>query len=130
MLLKGFSQIFFQENVIMGALIALGLLIASPTALLLALLGGTVSALTNKFLGFDQSLYNAGIAAFNGIIIGCAMSFYIKSLPISLLAVVVGSIIGGLIFFILVKNHITPYALPFILVTFLTVLVVKVFGIH
>lgn len=129
MLLKGFSQIFFQENIVMGALVAIGLAIASPISLLLALIGGASSALLNKVFGYDPSLYSAGLAAFNGIMIGCAMAFYLKSLPVSILATIVGSIIGGFIFLVLTKNGITPYALPFVLVTFATIFVVKFYGV-
>lgn len=130
MLLKGFGQIFFQDNLITGALIALGIFIASPVAFVWAVVGGATSALVNKALGFDPQLYNAGVAAFNGMIIGCAMAFYIKSLPISFVGVIFGSIVGGLIFFFLHKYGITPYAIPFIVVCFLTIAVASFFHLR
>ncbi len=129
MLLKGFSQIFFQENILMGILIVIGLAIASPIALALALIGGASSALVGKFLGYDPGLYAAGVAAFNGIMIGCAMSFYFKSVPFAVVATVLGSLIGGVLFFLLSKYGITPYALPFVFVTFATVFIAKFYGI-
>ncbi len=130
MLLKGLSQIFFQESLFMGALVAIGLVVASPMTLLLALIGGATSALVCKMLGYDQNLYEAGVAAYNGILIGCAVAFYIKSFPTSLIAVVIGSALGGLIFLLLVKYHITPYALPFVIIAFLLVIFIKIYGIH
>jgi urea transporter len=130
MLLKGFGQIFFQDNVLTGTLIALGIGIASPVALLLAIIGGGVSALVIKVLGYDSALYSAGLAAFNGILIGCAVAFYIKSLPTSVLATIIGAVVGGVTFHLLVKYNITPYALPFTLVVFLLAALVRSYAIH
>ena len=128
MLLRGFGQIFFQDNLLTGILVALGIGIASPTSLLLAIVGGGVSALIAKALGYDPTLYAAGLAAFNGVLIGCAAAFYIKSLPTSVLVTVVGAAVGGLIFYLLAKYNITPYALPFTLVAFLVAAAVRSYG--
>jgi urea transporter len=128
--LKGFSQVFFQENILMGLLIAIGLGIASPLALLLAAIGGITMSLFSSFFGVNKALYETGVTAFNGILIGCAMSFYIKSLSLSLVFVLVGSILGAIIFYLLIKNHITPFALPFIMVAFIMLFMVNFFKIH
>ena len=129
-LLKGFSQVFFQDRVVMGALVALGLGIASPIALALALLGAVVSIVVANMLGIDANLYREGVTAFSGILIGCVASFYCKSLPTSVLVVIVGAALGSLVFYALVKHHITPFAVPFVIVTFLIVIAVNVFGLR
>ncbi|MBI3485387.1 urea transporter [Candidatus Daviesbacteria bacterium] len=116
-LLKAFSQVFFQENIYLGALIILGLLIASPIALLLALVGDISSLITANFLNVQKEAFTSGHYAFNGILIGTAISFYIKDLPLALVLTILASMLATLFYHQLFKNNLTPLASPFILIT-------------
>lgn len=123
--LKGFSQVFFQENIIAGLLIMIGIGVASPTALLFSLVGNISSILTMGLLKIDGQFLPSGLYAFNGVLIGTAVSFYIKNLPTAFTATIVASIVATLIFYVLFKNQISPLAAPFVLVMWAVILLLK-----
>lgn len=72
--LHGFSQVLFQENIIFGILIAVGFLIASPIALILALLGNVSFVISSNLLGAPKNL----IEAFPKIVSIISIFFFLK----------------------------------------------------
>ncbi len=124
-LLSGFSEVFFQENIIFGAFIAIGLGIASPYALLIALIGGLSSIATAHFLGVKDTIINSGVYSFNGLLSGLAISFYMKHAPQSIVFAIIGAIVGTLLFHTVFKNHVPPLTAPFVLTTWGILLILR-----
>lgn len=124
-ILNGFSQIFFQENIALGILIGIGLFIASPLTLILALLGNISSVITSYLVGVPKDIINTGFYSFNGVLIGTMVAFYIKQLPLALVITLIASILGTLIFSVLFKNHIHPFAFPFAVIGWILVGIIK-----
>ncbi len=113
--LNGFSQVFLQENLVFGALIMLGLAIASPTALLFGLIGLATSVGTAKMLGAKDAVINSGLYSFNGILIGIVASFFLKQTSTIIISTIALSILGALLFYIFSKNNIPAFTTPFVI---------------
>ncbi|MBI2011892.1 urea transporter [Candidatus Daviesbacteria bacterium] len=116
-ILNGFSQVMFQKNAMLGILMILGLLIASPQTFVLALLGNIITTFTGSLLGVERNALDAGFAGYNGVLIGAGISFYIKDFSMAFLLTILGSIIVSILFYLLFKNNIPPLAAPFVLIT-------------
>lgn len=102
-----------------------GLTIASPIALLLALIGNITSYITASLLGADKATIELGKFGFNGVLIGAAASVYIKQLPAAIAATVIAACIGAFIYYFLLRNHIEPFAVPFVLAAWGIILLAK-----
>jgi urea transporter len=126
-LLKGFSQVFFQENILMGVLIVVAIGIASPLALILSIIGCITATVVTNLLITNKILYEVGLFGFNGVLIGCATAFYLKSMPLSIIVVIIGSVISAGIYSLLIKNNIPPLAFPFAITTVLVIIAIKTF---
>lgn len=123
--LKGFSHIFFQENILFGALIVLGLGVASPVALLLSLIGNVAGLVISIVLGVKKPIVELGIFGFNGVLIGSMVAFYVKQLPQAIILTILASVIGGVLFYLFFRNNIPPFAAPFVLVAWGTLIALK-----
>lgn len=129
-ILKGFSEVFFQESPIFGTLILVGLTIASPLAALFAVIGNITSTVVGHLLPVNKGLVDAGVYGFNGALVGTAVAFYLKTnIPLAVIFVVFGSILAALLFYILAKNGITPFALPFVIIATSLVIFTKYFKV-
>lgn len=129
-IIKGFSQLLFQENIILGLLMIVGLGIAFPMSLMLALVGNISSILAAFLIGAPKGIVETGVYGFNGILIGTMVAFYVKQTPIALLITVVGSIFAAIIFFILTRNNVHPFAFPFVLVAWIILILIKLLKIN
>lgn len=123
--LKGFSQVLFLENTLMGILIIAGLSISSPIALILALIGNIAGTITASLIGVEKQVIDAGRFGFNGVLIGIVSSLYIKQLPISIVVTIIASVIAAILFYILLRNNIQPFSAPFVLLAWVIIIVVK-----
>ena len=125
LVLRGFSQVFFLDNIVLGVLIAIGLLIASPIGFFLALIGNITSVTFNTIFYSSKNISETHLYGLNGVLVGAAVSFYIKNLPLGIGVTIVASIIAALIFHLLLRNHIPPLAAPFIVVIWLTLVIIR-----
>lgn len=123
--LKGFSQVLFLENTLMGILIIAGLSISSPIALILALVGNITGTATALLFGMEKNVIEMGRFGFNGVLIGIVTSLYIKQLPVNLVITIVASIGAAILFYILLRNNIQPFSAPFVLLAWAIIIVVK-----
>lgn len=126
-ILKGFSLVFFQNNIILGALIVLGLLIASPITLLLALIGNVTSIIVgNKLFNTPKAMNDIQQYGFNGVLIGAAIAFYIKNISLGVALTIIASILAVFIFHQLFKSQIPPLAAPFLIVIWMLLVLLKI----
>ncbi len=115
--LKSFSEVFFQENAFFGVLILIGLAVISPISALFAVIGSFTANLTGSFLETNKGFHGSGVYGLNGVLIGTAIAFYLKYLPLSFSLVIVGSIIAAIISSFLLKtiSYRSPYRLFWLL---------------
>ena len=125
MILKSFSQVFFQENIVFGALIATGLLIASPLSFFLAVLGSVTGYIVHHIIGLPKELIKSGIFGFNGLLIGIAISVYIKSVPLAVVLTIAFTILGTVIYLIFYRTNVPPLTGPFVLTVWIFLIALK-----
>jgi len=108
-------------------LIAIGLAVASPIALLFALIGLTSSLLTAHTLGVKDAVINSGLYSFNGILIGIVSFFFLKQTPTTVIVTVVLSVLGALLFYGFSKNNIPAFTTPFVIAGWVALVVSRYF---
>lgn len=119
---KGISQVFFQDNMISGLLMLLGLLINSRSAFLWAIIGSLTGLMTGLCLGTSQDLLGAGVYSFNGALTALALgsvflSAHWKNYLLTLAAIVLTTLtfVGTSILFL--PLGLPVMTLPFVLIT-------------
>ena len=73
---RGISQIFFINNPITGALIAVALAVVDLRLALLVVLGATVQTLGAYVMCFDEDIINNGMMGYNGALVGAAAALF------------------------------------------------------
>lgn len=126
-IVKGFSQIFFQTNTLFGLIVMVGLGFAAPMGLIFALMGNISGFLAAQIIGAEMSLIEKGLFGYNGVFVGLMVYTFVKNMPLALILVIVGSIIAAIISYYLLRNHISPFAAPFVLVCWGILILLKVF---
>lgn len=124
-IVKGFPQIFFQENLILGLLLIAALAIFSPIGLLLAVVGNVTGILVGTLLGAKKSVIDAGLFGFNGVLIGTMVSFYIKQFPMALVVTVLACAAAAVIYYLFLKNNIPAFAAPFVLAAWIILIILR-----
>lgn len=86
-LLRGASQVMFQNNAWTGALFILGIIIGSamanlPQVAIGAVLGLLVSTVTGYLLNLPHEDGEHGLWGFNGILVGCAIPTFMGNTPL------------------------------------------------
>lgn len=71
---KGIGQVMFQEDIISGILLFLGILVSSRIAAFYALLGTSIGAGLAFLFSFPLNMINIGLFGFNGVLCGIAIS--------------------------------------------------------
>lgn len=115
-IITGFSQIFFQTNNIFGVFVMIGLGIISPLGFLFALIGNISGFLTAQAIGAEKDAVVNGLFGYNGVFIGLMVYTFVKNIPFAFILVIVGSTVAAVISYYLLRNHISPFAAPFVLV--------------
>jgi urea transporter/murein DD-endopeptidase MepM/ murein hydrolase activator NlpD len=128
-LFSNFGAVLFQVNPVSGLIIAISLLLFSPTALLLCLLGFAAGNGLHNFLGIEPSLITKQFLGFNYILTALALGgiFAAPSLG-SLLAAMAGVLCAVLILTSLINilpSLLTPLAMPFNLAVLLVLYTLK-----
>ncbi|MBI3342058.1 urea transporter [Candidatus Curtissbacteria bacterium] len=129
-ILRGFSYVFFSQNVLLGTTIAISLGIFSPIALLMAAIGNLVGILAAMLLGVKQSVIETGAFGFNGILIGVMVAFYVKQIPMAILLTVIASAAAALIYYLFFKNNVPALAFPFALTGWGILIFLKYFKLY
>lgn len=70
---KGFSQVWFQDNILTGIFFLLALLVNSRNAALYALYGSALGALVAILISQPVSMVNAGLFGYNAVLCGIAL---------------------------------------------------------
>src|SRR3989339_1240904 len=71
---RGIGQVMFQENIITGIILFIGILVSSRISALYALLGTGIGVIVACVCSFPLSMITAGLFGFNGVLCGIALS--------------------------------------------------------
>lgn len=120
-LLRGIAQVMLQNNALTGLLFLFGIFYNSWPLGMAAILGNVSSTLTAYFFKYQKEDIENGIFGFNGTLVGIALCFYFGCSGITVLAIVIGAMFSSVLMQFL-KKHIPAYTSPFILITWLFLL--------
>ncbi|MBI5677432.1 MAG: urea transporter [Planctomycetes bacterium] len=71
---RGIGQVMFQENIITGIILFVGILVSSRISSFYALLGTGIGVVVAFMCSFPLSMITAGLFGFNGVLCGIALS--------------------------------------------------------
>lgn len=125
-LLRGFGQIMLQENAATGLLFLAGITWASPLMGLAALLAVCCGTLTAHLLRFGKENTEQGLYGFSAALVGVALVLFRGHGPFVWLAVIAGSALAAALQHVFIKRKIPVFTLPFVLVTWLLLLLLPV----
>ncbi len=111
-LLNGIAQIFFQENGLTGAMFLLGLLLASPRATGMAVLGSLVGLLMAWGMGGSETAMRSGAYGFNGALTTLALgSVFLQPGKAAFLHALLAALLATLLFASL-SAAFAPFGMP------------------
>lgn len=121
---KGFGEIFFQDGVIAGYLILLGILVNSRIGALMALVGALISILVAELLHARETQIHLGMFSYSAILTAIALGgqFYIltwRSFLYTIFGVVITTWLYAALDSVFAPLHLSPYTAPFVLATWL-----------
>lgn len=124
---NGIGQVFFQANRLTGALLAVGLLLASRTAFFAALAGALIGAVVAWVMGAPEIDIRAGLYGFNSVLVTVALASALRPCTVrnfawALLAAAVTPFAYAAITAAFAPLGVPALTLPFVLVTWLFLL--------
>ncbi len=125
-ILKGFGQVFFQNNTWTGLLFLVGIFFNSWILGVGAILGNFISTFSAKILGYDRDDIQNGLYGFNGTLVGIAILFFFQINYIGLVGVIVGAFISSLLMN-LIKKRIPAYTSAFVISTWIIIYILLYF---
>jgi len=121
-ILRGMGQVMFQNNVISGLLFFIGISYNSWILGMAAILGTAISTTTAQLLRYSQEEIEDGIYGFNGALVGVATWFFFGVNLVSIIALIIASILSTIIMKEM-KKVIPPFTAPFVLITWILIVV-------
>lgn len=121
--LKGLGQIMLQANPYAGFIILLGIGYGSLEMALAALLATTCGTATAYILGYDKKETSEGLYGFSASLVGVAMVLFLNTGILSWLLIIIGSAIAAIVQHFFIKKKIAVFTFPFVLVTWLIILI-------
>lgn len=115
------GQVMFQNNALSGLLFLAGIFYNSWLLALAVVLGTVISTVTAQLLKYSQSDIEEGIYGFNGALVGVAIWFFFGFSIITTAVLIAGAALSTLLMYGM-KKIIPPYTAPFVLVTWLMIL--------
>lgn len=122
---KGIGQIMLQNNATTGLLFLVGIFYGSVFmgfAALLATLCGTITAIVLKY---NQREIDKGLYGFSAALVGVSIILFLKPVFVSWMFIVIGSVMATIIQHFFIKRKIPVFTLPFVLVTWIFLLLVR-----
>jgi len=121
-ILRGIGQVMFQNNALSGLLFLAGIFYNSWLLGLAVILGTVVSTTIAQVLKYSRSEIDIGIYGFNGALVGVAIWFFFGFSTITSVVLIAGAALSA-IFMHEMKRIVPPFTAPFVLITWLLILV-------
>lgn len=106
-----------QDNALTGLLFLIGVFIGSIHMGLAVLLSVCVATFAAHLFKYETSDINKGLYGFNAALVGASLILFFKPTLIIWCCIVIGAIISTAIQHFFIRNKITVFTLPFVLVT-------------
>lgn len=124
-ILRGVAQVMFQPHAGTGLLFVAGLAVGSPLVALGAVLGSALGTGVAALLKFDRTELNDGIYGFNSALVGLALLVFLRPMPTTWVLLVLAAALAAFVTWLMRRFVPFPtYTAPFVLVTWLALLVV------
>ena len=124
-ILKGFGQIMLQESRLTGILFIAGIFAGSIEMGITSLSAVIIATIFAHIMNFNKENINSGLYGFSAALVGVAISLFFHNSLLSWIALIVGSIIAAWLQDFFINKKIPAYTLPFVLVTWLSLLIIK-----
>ena len=128
-ILRGFSQVMLQNNLITGVLFLFGIAYNSWALALGALLGNIISTSFAYLVKIKKEDIEQGLYGFNGVLVGIAMFVFFQINWLLIIFLIIGSALSTVIMQFMSNKKLFPYTFPFILSTWILLLVIKIFSL-
>jgi len=119
--LNGVAQIMFQENLLTGIIIVIGVAVGSLNFAVALLLSSFSGAFTADLIEYDKGKIEQGLYSFSAALVGVAALLFFRSHLITWSFVIIGGALAALIQHLSIKKGVAIYTLPFVLVTWLAI---------
>lgn len=116
-LFRSIGQIMLQENALTGLLFLIGIFYGSVTGGIAALVAAATGVATAYVLKYDRQEIEQGLYGFSATLVGVALVFYFKPVPLVWVAVIVGSALATVVQHLFLAKKLPGFTFPFILVT-------------
>lgn len=123
--LKGVGQIMLQNSWVTGAFFLLGIFINSWMMGIGAVFGVAVGTLSAVLFKYSKEEIHNGLYGFNGALVGIALVFFFGFSITTLILGAVFAILSTYIMHFMMKKGWKPYTFPFILATWIAVLLIN-----
>lgn len=120
--LRGVGQVMFQNNALSGFLLLAGIFYNSWLLGLAVILGTVISSATAQVLKYSKSDIENGIYGFNGALVGVAIGFFFGFSVVTTAVMLVGAALSTILMYKM-KKLVPPFTAPFVLITWLLILV-------
>lgn len=128
-ILRGFSQVMLQNNIATGALFLLGIVYNYWVLALGALLGNIISTGFAYLLKIKKEDIEQRLYGFNGVLVGIALFFFFQINWLLIILVILGSALSTVIMQFMFNKKLFPYTFPFVLSTWILLLIIKLFNL-
>jgi urea transporter len=128
-LLRGMSNIMLQKNVATGLLFLIGIFYNSWIMGLGAVLGLLFGTLTAFVLNYKREDILDGYYGFNGALVGVALPFFFEINALLIGFIVFGAALSSIIMNFMHERKLAPYTFPFVLSTWILMLLVGYLGL-
>lgn len=121
-ILRGMGQVMFQNNALSGLLLLAGILYNSWLLGLSVILGTVISTATAQVLRYSQGEIEDGIYGFNGALVGVAIWFFFGFSIVTTVVLIAGAALSTILMYGM-KKAVPPFTAPFVLITWLLILI-------
>lgn len=126
-LFKGIGQIMLQSNVWTGLFFFAGICCGSLMMGLVALIAVATGTITAILLKYDKDEISKGLYGFSPVLVGVALICFFQPTVLIWVAIVVGSVLAAVIQHFFIAKRIPAFTFPFILVTWLYLVIVHLY---
>lgn len=126
----GIGQIMLQENAITGLLFTVGVLYNSAVMGCILLFASIIGTELAKLFKYDRDIINKGLFGFNAALIGVSVVVFLKLTLVAIVILIIALVITTLLQHFFIKQNISVFTLPFVLVTYLIILICNYFFSH
>lgn len=126
----GIGQIMLQENAFTGLLFTVGVLYNSVIMRCILLFSSIIGTELAKLFKYDRDIIKKGLYGFNAALVGVAIVVFLKLNLVSIVILILALAITTLFQHFFIKHNVSVFTLPFVIVTYLFILICNTYFSH